>query len=61
MNSIKKLSAISMSILVAMLLSACGSMFPSAPAEKAADRILDDILVKKPKDTQVAKPQGANS
>ncbi len=61
MKSINKLSTVGLAILMAGLLTACGSMFPSAPAERAADKVLDDILVKKPKDTQVAKPERVNS
>ena len=61
MKSINKPFIAGLAVLLSGLLTACGSMFPSAPAERAADKVLDDILVKKPKDTQVAKPERVTS
>lgn len=61
MKSINKRSTVALAVLITGLLAGCGSMFPSAPAERAADKVLDDILVKKPKDTQVANPERVNS
>ncbi len=58
---INRICTIGLAILLAGLLAACGSLFPSVPAERAADKVLDDILVKKPKDTQVANPERVNS
>lgn len=48
-------------LAVAGLMSACGSMFPAAPAERAVDKVIDEILVKKPKEARVAKPESVRA
>ncbi len=51
-------------LLVALLcfwLGACGSMFPTVQAERAADKILDDIMQTRGRDAGLARSGAARS
>jgi hypothetical protein len=46
-------------VMVCALLGACGSMFPNAQAERAADKVLDEIMSNKGRDVPVSKSGGS--